>query len=193
MIKLDLIDELRLLESEIRLWLKSDLHKRSIFKCVKRYLHDATPYEREIVDGGYDISYYPRHIYNATVLDLCSTIGDFLDMPTGQTIATYCSGSGIDCQTYLHLLEAFIEESCKKAMLAIIQKNGFILPECYMEEYDDEDDDPSIIYQRAISEERFNDNDLFFVCASLNIIHLEPDLDDLINEISRIPLKSLKT
>lgn len=57
-------------------------------------------YEQRVVDCGYDVSYYPYRIDEAYPLEDYDTVGDFLDHElTGNTVATYCSGSGIAPET----------------------------------------------------------------------------------------------
>lgn len=69
-------------------------------------------YEVEIVDVGYDCSSYPKKSNESFDLTKYTTVGDFLESEcSGNTVATYASGSGIACEMFSDELQSVAYEA----------------------------------------------------------------------------------
>lgn len=52
-----------------------------------------------MVDAGYDISSFGVQLPELIDVSNFNTIADFLEYPTGQSMPTFCSGSGMHAET----------------------------------------------------------------------------------------------
>jgi hypothetical protein len=64
----------------------------------------------EVVDVGYDVSTYPRRSSRPIDYSQFDTVQDFFDMYTGNTIATFCSGSGFAAETFEDIFQEFVRD-----------------------------------------------------------------------------------
>jgi hypothetical protein len=63
-------------------------------------LRDRNRYEIEIVDVGYDVSEHVHSTGESFNIENYENVKDFLEEPTGNTIPTYVSGTGLMAETY---------------------------------------------------------------------------------------------
>ena len=80
------------------------------YRWIMRQCRDNRYVEVDIVDFGYDVSDSPRRTAASINFSLLSTVQDFLDLYTGNTVATYCSGYGLRAETYEDRFEEFVRD-----------------------------------------------------------------------------------
>lgn len=69
-------------------------------------------YDAEVVDVGYDCSSHAVRLAEGYRLDDYATVADFLDNAyTGNTLATYCSGSGLAAESYREAAWSFAHDA----------------------------------------------------------------------------------
>ena len=112
-------------------------------------------YDTEEVDAGYDCSYHPRRT-GERLKNKVKLYQDFIHSNTGQTVATYCSGSGISTEEYYEILTNYLEEYIREQTFNFIKKRDYKIPDDYKLrfEIDSEDETPEIIFE-AITEDAF--------------------------------------
>lgn len=86
------------------------LLQQRMARWVRERARNAKRYEIEAVRVGYDVSYYPRQIDGAVDLATIDTIEDFLALPCGGTVATYCSGNGVREAVFSDLFQSELSE-----------------------------------------------------------------------------------
>ena len=88
------------------------------------------------VDVGYDVSTYPRKTEQHFVLSDYTTVESFLDEHANETIATYCSGSGLACATLDDILQRDLED----AGYCWLKEQPFYGEYGYLNDVEEEDD-----------------------------------------------------
>ena len=84
--------------------------EQACYRWIQRACRENSAAEFEVIDSGYDVSSFGRKTGDAIDTSIFSTIEDFLDYPTGESVPTFMSGSGMAAQTYSDLLEDFIRD-----------------------------------------------------------------------------------
>lgn len=78
------------------------VHKACTF-LVKQLLQ-ANRYTVECIDLGYDTSFYPVSTGHKIEINHSDSVSDLLNEPTGNSIPTFISGSGMACETFRDML-----------------------------------------------------------------------------------------
>lgn len=84
--------------------------EQACYRWIQRACRENSAAEFEVIDSGYDVSSFGRKTGNAIDISVFSTIEEFLDYPTGESVPTFMSGSGMAAQTYSELLGEFIRD-----------------------------------------------------------------------------------
>lgn len=92
-------------------------------------------FDTEIIDSGYDVSFMPVRT-GKLLSEEIETLEDFLDANTGNYYATYCSGSGMACETISLRATEFFRELCVNEIegLVFLLGNGIVIPEDYQDD-----------------------------------------------------------
>lgn len=84
--------------------------ENACYRWIQKACRENSGAEFEVIDSGYDVSSFGRKTGDAIDVSAFSTIEDFLDYPTGESVPTFMSGAGMAAQTYSDLLGEFIRD-----------------------------------------------------------------------------------
>lgn len=84
--------------------------EQACYRWIQRACRENSAAEVEVIDSGYDVSSFGRKTGDAIDTSIFSTIEDFLDYPTGESVPTFMPGSGMAAETYSDLLGEFIRD-----------------------------------------------------------------------------------
>jgi len=90
----------------------------SVFNVLADSFYCEYKYDTYDIDTGYDVSTYPQKTNEHFNPNDYKTVGDFLEECTGNTVATYVSGNGIDVERY----ESIAEETLRNDIWSIADK-----------------------------------------------------------------------
>lgn len=93
-------------------------------------------FDSETVNLGFDSSVYPEKT-DTNLKEKCKTYIDFINSNTGETLATYSSGSGIECQKYEELLREQFANAATNKINEISELYNIYMPKRYKEEIDE--------------------------------------------------------
>lgn len=95
---------------------------------VVKTWQSAKFYDTEIVDQGFDCSIYPVKT-DQPLSEHAIYYRDFINAKTGETVATFVSGSGIVCECMRERFEKVYAETCYQKITAYIEQHGLTVPE----------------------------------------------------------------
>lgn len=86
-------------------------------ELLAAWLLSRRRYREEVVDSGYDVSIHARATDQGHRLSDYATVQDFLNEPSGETVATFISGSGLTAQR----LEEVFADALAEAEAAFVR------------------------------------------------------------------------
>ena len=93
-------------------------------------LLNSEKYTVRYEDTGYDVSCYPKETGQMHRIEDYKTVGNFLEEPTGETVATYIPGQGIDVERYheefARILYNYLHQWCVEQVADIEQSPEFV-------------------------------------------------------------------
>jgi len=106
--------------------------ERACYRWIQKTCREETSATVEVVDCGYDKSSFGHSTGDKIDTSQFVTVGDFLDYPTGASVPTFISGSGMRAETYDERFEQFIRDQIwewvekKDLMKFIVDEMGMV-------------------------------------------------------------------
>lgn len=119
--------------------------------------------DEEVVDVGFDVSTHPKKT-GLKLKDKVRTYAEFINSNNGNSTATFCSGSGMSCETIEGSLQEVFSDACSIELNKEVERLNISLPS----EFKDYADDMSeFIFCQAASHKTHEE--LYDVCDSIGM------------------------